>query len=190
MSNERLGTPDPAGAVQRMGRALKAKTSQFAANVLPIIREIQCAGHTSCNAIAGQLNARKVATAHLNCPASPSPARFRSLSVIREVVTQRYPCDMSVIWINHFRLWGCQLVRALVRQARAAQSAFKLFDGTCQGFAEHWIIPFQRFREDRFNVEAIEQNYRVLLLAAEMMQLQTKGLDFRGGEGVEHRRRE
>jgi hypothetical protein len=60
---KRLGTPDPAGAVKRMGKALKAKTSQFAANVLPIIREIQSAGHTSCNAIARQLNARKVATA-------------------------------------------------------------------------------------------------------------------------------
>jgi DNA invertase Pin-like site-specific DNA recombinase len=60
---KRLGTPDPAAAVNRMGRALKAKTSQFAANVLPIIREIQSAGHTSCNAIARQLNARKVATA-------------------------------------------------------------------------------------------------------------------------------
>ena len=47
----------------RVGRALKVKTSQFAANVLPIIREVQNAGHTSCNAIAGQLNARKVATA-------------------------------------------------------------------------------------------------------------------------------
>jgi len=60
---KRLGTPDPAGAVKRMGAALRAKTSQFAANTLPIIREIQNAGHTSCNAIAGQLNARKVATA-------------------------------------------------------------------------------------------------------------------------------
>jgi DNA invertase Pin-like site-specific DNA recombinase len=59
----RLGTPDPAGAVKRMERALKAKAGQFAANVLPIIREIQSAGHTSCNAIARQLNARNVATA-------------------------------------------------------------------------------------------------------------------------------
>jgi DNA invertase Pin-like site-specific DNA recombinase len=59
----RLGTPDPAGAVKRMGKALKARTSQFAANILPLIREVQAAGHTSHNAIAGQLNARKVATA-------------------------------------------------------------------------------------------------------------------------------
>jgi hypothetical protein len=43
-----------------MGAALKAKTTRFAANVLPIIHEVQGAGHTSCNAIAGQLNARKV----------------------------------------------------------------------------------------------------------------------------------
>jgi hypothetical protein len=35
-----LGIPDAAGAVRRMGAALKAKTNQFAANVLPIIREV------------------------------------------------------------------------------------------------------------------------------------------------------
>jgi hypothetical protein len=39
----------------------KAQAAQFAANVLPIIRDIQAVGHTSLNAIAGQLNARKVA---------------------------------------------------------------------------------------------------------------------------------
>jgi len=33
---------------------------QFAANVLPIIREIQLAGHVSANAIAGKLNERGV----------------------------------------------------------------------------------------------------------------------------------
>ena len=61
---KRLGTAaNPAAVIKRMCKALKAKTSQFAANVLPIIQEIQSAGHTSCNAIAGQLNARKVATA-------------------------------------------------------------------------------------------------------------------------------
>jgi hypothetical protein len=44
--------------------ARKAQAAQFAANILPIIRYIQAAGHTSLNAIAGQLNARKVATAN------------------------------------------------------------------------------------------------------------------------------
>jgi hypothetical protein len=44
--------------------ARKAQAAQFAANVLLIIREVQAAGHTSYNAIAGQLNARKVATAN------------------------------------------------------------------------------------------------------------------------------
>ena len=44
--------------------ARKAQAAQFGANVLPIIRDIQAAGHTSLNAIAGQLNARKVATAN------------------------------------------------------------------------------------------------------------------------------
>jgi Recombinase len=60
----RLGTPDPVGAVERMRVARKAQAAQFAANVLPIIRDIQAAGHTSLNAIAGQLNVRKVATAN------------------------------------------------------------------------------------------------------------------------------
>ena len=46
-----------------MGAALKAQTAQFAGNVLPIIREIQRAGYSSHNAIATQLNVRKVATA-------------------------------------------------------------------------------------------------------------------------------
>jgi Recombinase len=44
--------------------ARKAQAARFAANLLPIIRDIQAAGHTSLNAIAGQLNARKVATAN------------------------------------------------------------------------------------------------------------------------------
>lgn len=60
---KRLGTPDTKGAVKRMHAALKANTARFAANVMPIIREIQAAGHISQNAIANQLNARKVATA-------------------------------------------------------------------------------------------------------------------------------
>jgi Recombinase len=44
--------------------ARMAQAARFAANVLPIIREVQAAGHTSFNAIAGQLNTRKVATAN------------------------------------------------------------------------------------------------------------------------------
>jgi hypothetical protein len=46
-----------------MRAARKAQIARYTANVLPIIREIQAAGHESLNAIAGQLNARKVATA-------------------------------------------------------------------------------------------------------------------------------
>jgi DNA invertase Pin-like site-specific DNA recombinase len=59
----RLGTPDAAGAIQRMAAARTASTARFAANVLPIIRELQAAGHKSCNSIATQLNARNVTTA-------------------------------------------------------------------------------------------------------------------------------
>jgi hypothetical protein len=47
-----------------MRAARMANAARFAANLLPIIREIETAGHTSCNAIAGQLDTRKVATAN------------------------------------------------------------------------------------------------------------------------------
>src|SRR5215472_13354129 len=59
----RLGAPDPAAAVARMGAALKAKADTFAANIRPIVTELQAAGHRSAAAIARQLNARGVATA-------------------------------------------------------------------------------------------------------------------------------
>lgn len=56
---KRLGTPprDPAGAVERMRVARKAQAAQFAANVLPIVRDTQAAGRTSLNAIAGNVAA-------------------------------------------------------------------------------------------------------------------------------------
>ena len=52
----RLGTPDAAGAVERMRVARKAQAAQFSANVLPIIREVQAAGYTSpqCNRWAAE----------------------------------------------------------------------------------------------------------------------------------------
>jgi DNA invertase Pin-like site-specific DNA recombinase len=59
---KRLGNPNPATALAAMSVALRAKTDQFAANLMPIIREIQGAGYESANAIAKQLNARKVPT--------------------------------------------------------------------------------------------------------------------------------
>jgi Recombinase len=43
--------------------AREAQAAQFAADVCRSFRDIQAAGHTSLNAIAGQLNARKIATA-------------------------------------------------------------------------------------------------------------------------------
>jgi hypothetical protein len=46
-----------------MRAARKTQVERYTANILPIIREVQAAGHTSFNAIAGQLDARKVATA-------------------------------------------------------------------------------------------------------------------------------
>jgi hypothetical protein len=52
-----VGSPDTPGAVERMCVARKAQAAQFAANVLPIIRDIQAAGHTNLNAIGGHLNA-------------------------------------------------------------------------------------------------------------------------------------
>jgi DNA invertase Pin-like site-specific DNA recombinase len=59
----RLGNPHPAHALKRMRAARKEHIERYTANILPIIREVQAGGHTSRNAIAAQLNARKVATA-------------------------------------------------------------------------------------------------------------------------------
>ena len=60
---KKLGNPILAEAAQRGVAALKAGADQFAANVLPVIREIQKAGAGSANAIAGKLNERGVKTA-------------------------------------------------------------------------------------------------------------------------------
>lgn len=57
---KRLGAPDPAKAAPLGGKAMKAKAARFAANVLPIIREIEAAGITSNLRIAKALNARGV----------------------------------------------------------------------------------------------------------------------------------
>jgi DNA invertase Pin-like site-specific DNA recombinase len=58
-----LGNPRLAEAAARGVDALKAGADRFAANVLPVIREIQAAGVTSANAIAGRLNDRGIKTA-------------------------------------------------------------------------------------------------------------------------------
>jgi hypothetical protein len=50
-------------AAARGTAAGKAAADQFAANVLPVIREIQASGVTSHNAISAKLNERKVKTA-------------------------------------------------------------------------------------------------------------------------------
>jgi DNA invertase Pin-like site-specific DNA recombinase len=60
---KRLGNPQLSKAASRGTAAGKAAADQFAANVLPVIREIQVSGKTSHNAIAAKLNERRVKTA-------------------------------------------------------------------------------------------------------------------------------
>jgi DNA invertase Pin-like site-specific DNA recombinase len=60
---KRLGNPTPRAAAARATAAACAAAVQFAANVLPVIRELQAAGARSANAIATGLNARKVPAA-------------------------------------------------------------------------------------------------------------------------------
>ena len=59
----KLGNPNIRQAAKRAVGVLKAAADQFAANVLPVIREIQARGVTSHNAIAAKLNERGVKTA-------------------------------------------------------------------------------------------------------------------------------
>jgi DNA invertase Pin-like site-specific DNA recombinase len=59
---KRLGSPKIATAAVLGRLALKQAGACFAANVLPIIAEIQNGGLVSANAIAGKLNERKIPT--------------------------------------------------------------------------------------------------------------------------------
>lgn len=59
----KLGNPKLTEAAKRAVESLKAAADRFAANVLPVIREIQAGGAASANAIAAKLNERGVKTA-------------------------------------------------------------------------------------------------------------------------------
>jgi DNA invertase Pin-like site-specific DNA recombinase len=59
----KLGNPRAAEAAARAHAANRAVADQFAANVLPILREIQASGLTTLRDIAGALNARGIRTA-------------------------------------------------------------------------------------------------------------------------------
>jgi DNA invertase Pin-like site-specific DNA recombinase len=59
----KLGNPRIKQAAKLAVQSLKATADQFAANVLPVIRDIQAAGTVSANAIAAKLNERGIKTA-------------------------------------------------------------------------------------------------------------------------------
>ena len=59
----RLGNPRAAEAAVKAHAANRAAADQFAANVLPIVRQIEAAGATTPRAIAAALNARGIRTA-------------------------------------------------------------------------------------------------------------------------------
>src|SRR5262245_55556762 len=59
----KLGSPNLAQARKVAVHAIEANADRHAANVLPIIREIQASGATSLRAIADALNARGIPTA-------------------------------------------------------------------------------------------------------------------------------
>ena len=59
----KLGNPRAAETIGRAHDAARAVADQFAANVLPIVWEIQASGLTSLRDIAGVLNARGIRTA-------------------------------------------------------------------------------------------------------------------------------
>lgn len=59
----KLGNPRASAAAPKAHAAHRAAADRFAANVLPIVREIQAAGRTSLREIAASLNGRGVRTA-------------------------------------------------------------------------------------------------------------------------------
>jgi hypothetical protein len=70
---QRLGNPNLATARKAAGAALRANADNHAANVLPIIAQIQKAGATTLRAIAEALNARGIQT--------PRGRRWEAMSV-------------------------------------------------------------------------------------------------------------
>jgi hypothetical protein len=62
-SGMRLGNPKLSEAQARGTASTKAAADQFAANMLPVIREIQKEGVTSAAGIAAALNKRGITTA-------------------------------------------------------------------------------------------------------------------------------
>jgi DNA invertase Pin-like site-specific DNA recombinase len=58
-----LGNPNVSKAAALGRAALTGKAQQFAGNIMPIIHELQAAGISSHNALAGKLNARGIPTA-------------------------------------------------------------------------------------------------------------------------------
>ena len=60
---KRLGSPDPSKGAKLGAQAQREQADRFAANILPVIREVQKAGVTSLRGIAAALNARGVKTA-------------------------------------------------------------------------------------------------------------------------------
>lgn len=59
----KLGNPRAAEAAVKAQAAHRANAEEFAINLLPIVREIQWAGHTTLREVAMKLNERRVRTA-------------------------------------------------------------------------------------------------------------------------------
>jgi DNA invertase Pin-like site-specific DNA recombinase len=59
----KLGNPRAAETIDRAHAAARSAADRFAANVLPVVREIQSSGATTLDAVARALNARGVRTA-------------------------------------------------------------------------------------------------------------------------------
>jgi hypothetical protein len=110
----RLGNPQLAKAAKRGVAAVRANARQFAANVLPIIEEIERAGITSRNAIAAKLNERNVRTAR----GGKHPSGARGQSGDRDYYIGDHPVALCVTSLK--RPGGNKrlaLLRELVPQA-------------------------------------------------------------------------
>jgi hypothetical protein len=99
--------------------ARRAQAAQFAASVEPVIREVQAAGHTSCNAIVELLNARKVATADWGRRTYEQCARVRSCA--RSPLIATPPGAADHVWVEG------PTTRAACGQKSAGEEDFRLF---------------------------------------------------------------
>ena len=127
-----LGNPRLSEAAARGTAAGKSRADQFAANLLPLVREIQKAGASSLNAIADALNKRGIRTARgkewTPCAGRPCSRPLSPVHQPDSMITQaRMGCGMGRVMVNGV----CQSRAGMRQERRAMRRCARWHGGVC-----------------------------------------------------------